>query len=87
MPAQSSVTDTAPAIVQATVQATVVYEHSDIRCTSRPTESEALAWLAEALYLVEDGIIAADAPTPSLRFMDDYARSNGWTITLTAQPR
>ena len=62
----------------------VGYEHGDIRATSRATEAEALVWLAEALYLVEDGIIAADAPTPTLAFMDRHARSNGWTITLTA---
>lgn len=66
----------------APVRVTVVYEHGDIRTTSRASEADALAWLAEALYLVEDGIIDDDAPTPTLAFMDRHARSNGWTVTL-----
>lgn len=66
------------------VLATVVYEHSDSASMTCNGEAEARAWLVEALYLVEDGIIDADAPTPTLGFLDDHARSMGWTVTLTA---
>lgn len=83
MSTQSSAPDT----TQTPVQATVVYEHSDNATKACSTEAEALAWLVEALYLVEDGIIAADTPTPTLRFMENHARSNGWTVTLIAPER
>ena len=62
--------------------ATVVREHADVETAVLESKDAARAWLVKALYLVEDGTLPADAPTPSLLELDDYARDLGWDIHL-----
>lgn len=65
--------------------ATVVREYSESDTHVCVSEQEALEWLTRALYLVQDGILTAESPTPSLQQLHRYASDYGWTIDLTTQ--
>lgn len=61
---------------------TVVREHSDIDTALATSEEEARAWLVSALYLVEEGRLPTDAPTPPLDQLREHAIDYGWEISL-----
>lgn len=65
-----------------TLIVTVVREHSDIENTVVDTDEEARAWLVKALFMVEEGELAADAPTPSIEQLEAYSNTLGWDISI-----
>lgn len=62
--------------------AVVVREYDDTDTKVCETELEARMWLVKALYLVEDGVLTKDAPTPGLAALRTFARDYGWTADI-----
>ena len=62
--------------------ATVVREHSHIDNAVVESDEAARAWLVEALYMVEEGGLAPDAPTPTMDELEEYAGEMGWDISV-----